>query len=177
MWTVSEISKSGCSFMIHSASAAVARYVVDPSLPWVVLENHCFAPDWPERHEGWFDAVLPRGVRAMTTPAIWKVRRVVTDLLIETSRFIEVIDEIGACWDGGLCLWQSDLLPDPGCFAFEKLGQGLPARAVEQFCDGKHVRLAFDVPHAGEHSCVYSTDPKLIRAAWERVNTAANKSR
>lgn len=167
MWDLQSMHESGLSFAVNNGSAALARWVVDPEVPWVLIERH-----WPVSY-GFHEMRLPLSPLSLEQPLRVRARGVEMDLLFRTSEFLEVVDEFEAAADGGLLLAQLDAEPKNHVRLFDKLNDSTMTRqSSTEMKRGLGVRLLLDVPHSGEVSVISGLDPSDVRHAWERVRDA-----
>lgn len=169
MWNLGPINDAGTSFFVWNGTAHLARAVVDPALPWVLVEGHT------PHHLAFTPMLLPLSERSLLSPRSVRASSLRFDLLLRTDEFLAVLDEVAAAPSGGIMLWQLDREPKERVALAERMFD--PSISGDRFTKVRRdlgARLMLLCPHAHETSKVSALDPADLHAAWERVREAAN---
>lgn len=121
--------------MLQSCTTAVLAHALDPAIPWVWVVRHA-----PKRELGWWRAPMPLSASGRAHDVT--VRSVEFDLLLPTSRFLELLPEF---LDHGITLFQMSR-PVPETLSLMRLPDEVIDRVLVQ--NGLH--LGFHLPHAVE---------------------------
>src|SRR5687768_1549694 len=104
MWELRPIEPDGLSFWVGDPTPSLSAVVVDPDLPWILLER--FAPT----HHGWQETAVSLSIPSPYPPRRCRVRHMALDVLLRTQDFLDAVPEIGLA-QPCFMVWQLDREP------------------------------------------------------------------
>jgi hypothetical protein len=165
MWELRPIDAAGGLFLVTNGSVRLARSVLDPTIPWTLVEQHHSVGNV------WKTMRLPLNASESALPRRVRARWVGFDFMLPTEEFIDAIAELGndQAGIGGIAMWQLDREPSRRVRFGELLfDPNVDLHAVYR----EHgVRLWLLVPHENEVSSVAAVDPADLQRAWDRVRS------
>lgn len=172
-WGVQPISASGRSFTVLYGRASMARWALDPALPWVLVDGHT-----PLRAGDWTEVPVPVGPASIRAPVPHRISHLTMDMLLTTEQFLAAVDEFEVAGSGGLNIWQCDREPRPGLALSQKqFDPDLSRPAFESICASAGVRLAILLPHHNEVASIWGMNSEDVRASWMRGMAADRAGR
>jgi hypothetical protein len=167
MWDLQDIHESGLSFAVNNGSAALARWIVDPALPWVLIEEHS------PHHLAFAQMHLPLSSESLLTPRTVRASSLTFDLLYRTGEFLDALDELASASSGGIMMWQLDKEPKGRVSLSERMfDPAISPVAFRKIRREVGARLMLLSAHRNEVSQVSGVEAADVRAAWERVMVA-----
>jgi hypothetical protein len=121
--------------MLNPCTTAVLAGALDATVPWVWIRGHM-----PKRSIQWWNARVPLSVDGELRDVT--VRSLQFDLLLTTSRFLELLPDFH---DHALCLFQLRQ-PVPDTLTLDRV----PDASIDRVLVQNGLHLAFYLPHAYE---------------------------